>query len=140
MAPTWPSIALLDVLHASLRTGRWLDTASERLPVTVLGDQSAQRLGVNAAGERVWLGGQWYVVAGILKPNELAPELDTSALVGWPQATKHLGADGTAATVYLRAYPERVPAVQAVAAATANPSAPSTVEVVARLDSSGVQC
>lgn len=120
---------LLDVLHASMRTGRWLNTASERLPVTVLGDQSAQRLGVSAVGERVWLGGQWYVVAGILKPNELAPELDTSALVGWPQATKHLGADGTAATVYLRAYPERVPAVQAVAAATANPSAPSTVEV-----------
>ncbi|MFB7214721.1 ABC transporter permease [Streptomyces sp. NPDC056255] len=120
---------LLDVLHASMRTGRWLNTASERLPVTVLGDQSAQRLGVSAVGERVWLGGQWYVVAGILKPNELAPELDTSALVGWPQATKRLGADGTAATVYLRAYPERVPAVQAVAAATANPSAPSTVEV-----------
>ncbi|MFF2898639.1 FtsX-like permease family protein [Streptomyces sp. NPDC057966] len=57
------------------------------------------------------------------------PELDTSALVGWPQATEHLGADGTTATVYLRAYPVRVPAVQAVAAATANPSAPSTVEV-----------
>ncbi|MFE7466788.1 hypothetical protein ACFU6R_22160 [Streptomyces sp. NPDC057499] len=74
----------------------------------VLGDQSAQRLGVNAARERVWPGGQWHVATGILKPNEL----DAAALVGWLQAAKHLGADGTAATVYLRAYPERVPDVQ----------------------------
>ncbi|MEV6355698.1 ABC transporter permease [Streptomyces hydrogenans] len=120
---------LLDVLHGSLRGGKWLDAASERLPVTVLGDQAAQRLGVTAPGERVWLGGQSYAVAGILSPNELAPELDTAALVGWPQATAHLGADGSAATVYLRAHPERVPDVQGVAAATANPASPSTVAV-----------
>ncbi|MFB7277879.1 ABC transporter permease [Streptomyces hydrogenans] len=120
---------LLDVLHGSLRGGKWLDAASERLPVTVLGDQAAQRLGVTAPGERVWLGGQSYAVAGILAPNELAPELDTAALVGWPQATAHLGADGSAATVYLRAHPERVPDVQGVAAATANPASPSTVAV-----------
>ncbi|MET8969739.1 ABC transporter permease [Streptomyces hydrogenans] len=120
---------LLDVLHGSLRGGKWLDAASARLPVTVLGDQAAQRLGVTAPGERVWLGGQSYAVAGILSPNELAPELDTAALVGWPQATAHLGADGSAATVYLRAHPERVPDVQGVAAATANPASPSTVAV-----------
>ncbi|MEV7277332.1 ABC transporter permease [Streptomyces sp. NPDC093111] len=120
---------LLDVLHAKLRSGRWLDRASERLPVTVLGDQAAERLGVTAPGERVWLGGQSYVVAGILAPNELAPELGTAALVGWPQATAQLGADGTAATVYLRTYPERVPDVQAVAGATANPANPSGVAV-----------
>ncbi|MFC9705235.1 ABC transporter permease [Streptomyces sp. NPDC056943] len=120
---------LLDVLHGSLRSGKWLDRASERLPVTVLGDQAAQRLGVTAPGERVWLGGQSYAVAGILAPNELAPELDTAALVGWPQATAHLGADGSAATVYLRAHPERVPDVQGVASATANPASPSTVAV-----------
>ncbi|MFJ7909540.1 ABC transporter permease [Kitasatospora sp. NPDC096204] len=120
---------LLDVLHATVRTGRWLDAASENLPVTVLGDQAARRLGVTAPGERVWLGGQWFVVTGILAPDELAPELGTAALVGWPQATAHLGADGTAATVYLRSHPERVPDVQAVVAATANPAAPSTVAV-----------
>ncbi|MFJ9948200.1 ABC transporter permease [Kitasatospora sp. NPDC091207] len=120
---------LLDVLHATVRSGHWLDTASESLPVTVLGDQAAQRLGVTAPGERVWLGGQWFVVTGILAPNELAPELGTAALVGWPEATAHLGADGTAATVYLRSHPERVPDVQAVAAAAANPAGPSTVAV-----------
>ncbi|MBO0914707.1 ABC transporter permease [Streptomyces laculatispora] len=120
---------LLDVLHATLQSGHWLDKASENLPMTVLGDQAALRLGVTAPGERVWLGGQWFVVTGILAPNELAPELGTAALVGWPEATAHLGADGTAAMVYLRAYPERVPDVQTVAGATADPANPSTVAV-----------
>ena len=120
---------LLDVLHATVRSGSWLDEAGENLPVTVLGDQAAQRLGVTAPGERVWLGGQAYVVRGILAPNDLAPELGTAALVGWPQARAHLGADGSAATVYLRSHPERVPDVQAVAGATANPAHPSGVAV-----------
>ncbi|MGY3680479.1 ABC transporter permease [Streptomyces sp. TE33382] len=120
---------LLEVLHATLQSGNWLDKASENLPVTVLGDKAALRLGVTAPGERVWLGGQWFIVTGILAPNELAPELGTAALVGWPQATAHLGADGTAAMVYLRAHPERVPDVQTVAGATADPSSPSTVAV-----------
>ncbi|MFB7357388.1 ABC transporter permease [Streptomyces gardneri] len=120
---------LLDVLHATVRSGRWLDKASENLPVTVLGDQAAQRLGVTAPGERVWLGGQPYVVRGILAPNDLAPELGTAALVGWPQARAQLGADDSAATVYLRTHPERVPDVQAVAGATANPVSPSMVAV-----------
>ncbi|MER5361583.1 ABC transporter permease [Streptomyces sp. NPDC002785] len=120
---------LLDVLHATLRNGNWLDKADENLPVTVLGDQAALRLGVTAPGERVWLGGQWFAVTGILAPNELAPELGTTALVGWPKATADLGADGTAAMVYLRAHPERVPDVQAVAGATADPANPSTVAV-----------
>ncbi|MEU8762670.1 ABC transporter permease [Streptomyces sp. NPDC048659] len=120
---------LLEVLRARMASGRWLDRASERLPVTVLGDVAASRLGVTAPGERVWLGGEWYVVSGILAPNELAPELGTAALVGWPRATARLGADGTAATVYLRAHPERVPDVQAVAGATANPASPSGVAV-----------
>ncbi|MER5503065.1 ABC transporter permease [Streptomyces sp. NPDC002561] len=120
---------LLDVLHVTLRSGKWLDRASENLPVTVLGDQAAQRLGVTAPGERVWLGGQSYIVGGILAPNELVPELGTAALVGWPRAQAHLGADGTAATVYLRPHPERVPDVQDVAGATANPANPGLVAV-----------
>ncbi|KQX55816.1 MULTISPECIES: ABC transporter permease [unclassified Streptomyces] len=120
---------LLDVLHATLRSGQWLTRASENLPVTVLGDGAASRLGVTAPGERVWLGGQWFVVSGILAPNELAPELGNAALVGWPEATAHLGADGTAAMVYVRVHPERVPDVQAVAGATADPANPSTVAV-----------
>ncbi|WP_405101639.1 ABC transporter permease [Micromonospora sp. NBC_01412] len=120
---------LLDTLHLELRTGRWLDNASENLPVTVLGDQAARRLGVDQPGRRVWLGGQWYAVSGILKPSELVPDLDVAALVGWPQAVTRLGSDDTAADIYLRVFPERVNSVQAVAGATANPAQPSTVAV-----------
>ncbi|MGY3677586.1 ABC transporter permease [Streptomyces sp. TE33382] len=120
-------INLLSVLRIHMKSGRWLDAASEKLPVTVLGEQAAQRLSVSAPGERVWLGGQWFVVGGILASSELSPELATAALVGRPQAIAHLGADGTAATVYLRTYPERVPDVQAVAGATAAPANPGTV-------------
>ncbi|WP_424215769.1 ABC transporter permease (plasmid) [Streptomyces sp. BI20] len=120
---------LLDVLHGTLRAGTWLTGAGEHLPVTVLGDQAAQRLGVTAPGERVWLGGQWHTVVGVLDPNELAPELAGAALVGWPHATEHLAADGTASTVYLRSHSARVPDVQAVAAATANPADPGKVAV-----------
>ncbi|WP_274917598.1 ABC transporter permease [Streptomyces sp. WZ-12] len=122
-------LSLPDVLHAQLRSGRWLDTASQHLPVTVLGDQAAGRLGISTPGQEVWLGGQWYAVIGILQPNELIPDLDTSALVGWPQATAHLGADGTASAVYVQAHPERVDAVQSVAGATANPAHPTEVAV-----------
>ncbi|MFG2621385.1 ABC transporter permease [Streptomyces sp. NPDC048507] len=49
--------------------------------------------------------------------------------MGRPQATAQLGADGTAATVYLRTHPDRVPDVQAVAAASASPAAPGRVTV-----------
>jgi putative ABC transport system permease protein len=120
---------LLDVLHARLRSGRWLDAAAQKLPVAVLGDQAASRLGVDAPGQRVWLGGQWHSVIGILQPDELAPELDTSALVGWPQAVTHLGSDGSASAIYVRAYPERLLDVQAIAGATADPADPNNVTV-----------
>ncbi|MFJ1795170.1 ABC transporter permease [Kitasatospora griseola] len=125
---------LLDALRGRLRAGRWLDQAAEQLPVTVLGDAAAKRLGVTAPGERVWMvgkgvPGQWHEVLGILRPNELVPEIDDAALVGGPQADARLGGDGTPATVYLRVHPDRVAAVQAVAGATANPAQPSTVAV-----------
>ncbi|MFF9402484.1 ABC transporter permease [Streptomyces sp. NPDC014646] len=125
---------LLDALHATLRAGRWLDTASQNLPVVVLGDAAARRLGVTGPGERVWLNGKgitgdWYQVSGILRPDELAPEIDSTALVGGPRAQAHLGADGTPATVYVRVHPDRVADVQAVAGATANPAHPTMVAV-----------
>lgn len=125
---------LLKALQGKVRTGRWLDHATRKLPVVVLGDSSARRLGVTEPGTKVWLAGdgltgQWYGVLGILEPNELVPEIDDSALVGAPQATAHLGGDGTPATVYVRVHPERVSDVQGIAAATANPASPNTVAV-----------
>ena len=54
----------------------------------MLGAAAAQRLGIDRiyAGERIWLGGQWFYVAGILSSAVLAPEIDSSVLVGFPAA------------------------------------------------------
>ena len=127
---------LLDTLRVGLRSGRWLDRGTERLPVVVLGSRAAQALGVTDPGQKVWIepreggdGGQWYAVLGILQPSELAPEIDESALVGSAQAAAHLNAGDTPSTVYVRARPDKVTEVQAIAGATANPAAPNVVSV-----------
>jgi putative ABC transport system permease protein len=97
----------------------------------VLGSAAAQRLGIDRVypGERIWLGGQWFYVAGILGSAVLAPEIDASVLVGFAAARRYLGFDGHPNTVYLRAETSQVAAVQSVLAATANPSAPNEVNV-----------
>jgi putative ABC transport system permease protein len=122
---------LLDEVGATVAGGAWLNEATHRYPAVVLGATAADRLGVAAAGpeQRVWLGGRWFTVVGVLAPIPLAPELDTSALVGWPVAEDRLGFDGYATTVYARAAEEHVLAVRDVLAATANPENPTEVDV-----------
>jgi putative ABC transport system permease protein len=125
------SLDLLPTVGASVVQGRYLNAATARLPVVVLGAAAAERLGISRVypGERVWLGGQWFYVAGILSAAALAPDIDTSALVGFAAARRYLGFDGHATTVYVRAETSQVSAVQSVLAATANPQAPNEVNV-----------
>jgi putative ABC transport system permease protein len=78
---------------------------------------------------RVWLGGTWFTVVGVLAPVPLAPELDTAALVGWPVATGQLAFDGYPTTIYTRTRDDAVTDVQAVLGATANPEHPNEVDV-----------
>ena len=58
----------------------------------MLGAAAAQRLGIDRVypGERIWLGGMWFYVAGILNPAVLAPEIDSSVLIGFPAAETYL--------------------------------------------------
>ena len=121
--------SLARTLSARLRRGRFLDGATASRPVGVLGAEAARRLGVSRVGVRVWIGGRWWTVAGILEPLVLAPGLDDAALVGFPAAAALLGADANPSTVYVRAEPERVPAVRELLGATANPQRPEEVEV-----------
>ncbi|HVX44044.1 MAG TPA: ABC transporter permease [Mycobacteriales bacterium] len=111
--------------------GRYLNPASAREPVAVLGAAAASRLGITRVypGERIWVGNQWFYVAGILKSATLAPEIDASVLVGFPAAEKYLGFDGHPSTAYVRSATDQVTAVQSVLAATANPENPSQVSV-----------
>jgi putative ABC transport system permease protein len=125
------SLGLPATVGTSVAQGRYLNTATARLPVAVLGSAAARRLGIDRLfpGERVWLGGQWFYVAGILSSAPLAPEIDNSVLVGFPAAKRYLGFDGHPTTIYVRSQTSQVEAVQSVLAATANPESPNEVEV-----------
>ena len=87
------SLNLLSVLSTGVARGDWLNAGTAREPVAVLGSVAAQRLGIDRVypDQRIWLGGQWFNVAGILEPSPLAPDIDNSALVGYPAAQKYLG-------------------------------------------------
>jgi putative ABC transport system permease protein len=125
------SLGLPATVGTTVASGRYLNAVTARLPVAVLGATAAQRLGIDRIypGERIWLGDQWFYVAGILNPAALAPEIDSSVLVGFPAAERYLGFDGHATTLYVRAQTSQVAAVQSVLAATANPKASNEVEV-----------
>ena len=92
-------------------------------PVGVLGAAAAQRLGIDRVYPRRadLVDNQWFYVAGILKPAALAPEIDTSVLVGFPAAETYLGFDGHPTKIYVRAQTDQVNAVDRVLAAPPTP-------------------
>jgi putative ABC transport system permease protein len=120
---------LLGTVGAGLANGIWLNPATARFPVVVLGSAAARRLGIGAAGVQISLGGRWFTVIGVLNAVPLAPELDSAALIGWPAAQSYLAFDGHPTTIYTRSHDSAVTAVRAVLAATANPEAPNEVAV-----------
>jgi putative ABC transport system permease protein len=120
---------LLGTVGGRIGSGTWLNPATARYPAVVLGATAARRLDVRTAGQRVWLGGRWFGVAGVLDPVPLAAELDGTALVGWPAAQSYLNFDGHPGTIYCRSAQSQVEAVRAVLAATVNPQSPYEVRV-----------
>jgi len=125
------SLDLLPILATSVAQGHYLNAGTAQEPVAVLGAATAQLLGIDRIypSERIWVGNQWFYVAGILKPAVLASDIDTSVLVGYPAAQTYLGFDGHPSTIYLRAQDDRVDAVDNLLAATANPENPTEVNV-----------
>ena len=97
----------------------------------MLGAAAAQRLGIDRvySGERIWADNMWCYVAGILNPAVLAPDIDSSVLVGFPAAEHYLGFDGHPSTIYVRAQTSQVDAVDNLLGPTANPENPSEVDV-----------
>jgi len=127
---------LLVTLQGHLADGSFLNPATARYPAVVLGADAAGALGVNRADGSVlvWLGRHWFSVAGILDPLPLAPELDRSALIGYPVAERLLHSAGYPAEIYVRTNPTSVAAVEGVLAATADPAAPQDVAVASPID------
>jgi putative ABC transport system permease protein len=125
------SLGLPRAVGTSLSAGRFLNAATATQPVAVLGATAAQRLGIDRVypGERIWVGGQWFYVIGMLRPSVLTPAIDSSVLVGFKAAERYLGFDGHPSTIYVRATTDQVNAVDAVLGATANPESPNEVNV-----------
>jgi putative ABC transport system permease protein len=134
------SLNLPSVLRTDIARGSWLNEGTAREPVTVLGAVAAQRLGIDRVypDEQIWLAEQWFNVAGILEPSPLEPDIDNSALIGYPAAQEYLGyvsvvggerEAGPPSTIYVRADVDHVAEVQSLLAQTANPEAPNEVNV-----------
>jgi len=125
------SLGLPQTVGATVAAGSYLNAATARQPVAVLGYAAAQRLGIDRIfpGERIWLGGMWFYIGGILNSAALAPEIDSSVLVGFAAAKRYLGFDGHPTTIYVRSVTSQTAAVQSVLGATANPEAPNEVNV-----------
>jgi putative ABC transport system permease protein len=134
------SLNLLSVLNTGVAHGAWLNPATAREPVAVLGRTAAQRLGIDRSfpDQRIWLGGQWFNVAGVLESSPLEPDIDNSALIGYPAAQRYVGyislvqgerKGGPPSSIYARANTDHVAEVQLLLAPTANPQAPDEVNV-----------
>jgi len=127
------SLGLPAVAGTSVAEGSYLNTATATEPVAVLGAAAAQRLGVDRVwpGMRIWAGGMWFYVAGILNPAVLAPQIDSSVLIGVPAARHYLGFDGHPSDIYVRTRntPAAVNTVDGVLGAQADPEDPSQASV-----------
>jgi len=135
------SLDLPHTVGTSIAQGRYLNGATAQEPIAVLGAAAAGRLGIDriSPGERIWVAtgtdpanptsGQWFYLVGILHPAVLAPEIDTSVLIGYPAAEEYLGFDGHPSEIYLRVHTDQVNAVHDVLADTANPEYPNEVTV-----------
>jgi putative ABC transport system permease protein len=134
------SLNLLSVLGTGVARGNWLNEGTAQEPVAVLGSAAAGQLGIDRVypDQRIWLGHQWFNVAGILEPSPLTPDIDRSALIGYPAAQKYLGyvsmvrgeaKAGPPSSIYVRAATGHEAAVQSLLARTANPDAPNEVDV-----------
>ena len=130
---TAASVGLPAAAGTSVAQGRYLNAATARQPVAVLGAEAAKLMGIDRIwpGERIWVGGRWFYLVGILNPATLAPQLDTSVQVGFPAAQQYLGFDGHPSEIYVRTVntQQATAAVDNLLAAQANPENPSYVDV-----------
>jgi putative ABC transport system permease protein len=132
------TLGLPAAASTSIAQGSYLNAATAREPVAVLGAVTARLLGIDRIppGTRIWVGpggtaGQWFYVAGILNPDTYSAEIDSAVLIGYPAAEKYLGFDGHPSVIYVRTIdtPAAVTRVDNLLGPQANPENPSQVNV-----------
>ena len=122
---------LLAALKGTVGQGVFLNEANIGYPAIVLGSVAAERLAIRSlyAGPMVYVDGRWFSVVGILDPLPLSPDVDRSALVGYPIAEELLGASADATTIHVRTDPDTIEDTRTLLPATANPENPEQVQV-----------
>ena len=113
----------LSAIEGSLASGEWFDESTRNLPVTVLGSAAAARLGITEPGVRVWIGGKWYAVIGILDSAGLAEQIDAGVFLGdqWAESAVSASGETTIAALYVRVAPGKVSGVRDIVANAAHP-------------------
>jgi putative ABC transport system permease protein len=121
------------VAGTSVAQGRFLNAATAREPVAVLGAEAGQLLGIDRIrpGMRIWADSQWFYVTGVLNPDTYAPEIDSAVLIGFPAAERYLHYDGHPSKVYVRTVDTQAATtrVDSLLNAQANPVNPNEVDV-----------
>lgn len=118
------------VLGGELASGRWIDDSPDAAPQAVLGAEAAAALGIDRVrpDSRIWTGGTWVQVVGVLRPIDLAEDLDNQVFVPRSLAGQ-LGFDGAPTAVYTPVDPEHVGPSRELLAAAVRPGAPQDVAV-----------
>jgi putative ABC transport system permease protein len=130
------SLGMPGAVSTTITRGTYLNAATARQPVAVLGAAAARYLGIDRIwpGQRIWLyskrfGGQWFYVTGILHSATLIPSIDASVFVGIPAAEQYLHFDGHPTAIYLRTQTDQVDAVYNSLPYVTNPEDPAAVQV-----------
>ncbi len=127
---------LAGALNTPMLAGRFLDEASSSVTTAVLGRVAAGRLGIDDVGRsrRVYVGGEWFEVIGILGRMTLHPDIERSVLIGESVARQLFLEDLKPTALYARIDPDHVEAVLQVIPATVNPENPDRVAVIRPAD------
>ena len=124
---------LLRAVNGSVQSGRFLDAATERFPVAVLGSAAASVLGfpklTPGFTPQIVINNRWFTVIGILRPLQLFPEINQSVLIGWDAARTQLAFSPAPTEIYLQAQQASIEAVAGVLPPTIEPQLPAEVQV-----------
>ena len=122
---------VFETLKLDVKRGRRLDEGLRNLPVVVLGDVAATRLGIDdlVGGPVIDIDGAEFAVVGILDEAPLNPDVARSALIGDRIAVRRLGAEPNPSSIFVRVDPLAVDQTSLLLARTANPMAPTRVSV-----------
>ena len=125
------SSELLNVIGGKLSEGRFITDGLSGLPVTVLGNVTAKRLGITNLSKptKILIDDEWFGVIGIVEELKIHPDLDRSVFIGYGAAKKLFDINEEPTTIYLRANPTFIEDVVEVIAPSMNPENPDQVEV-----------